>query len=166
MEADGPPASPPSPASGLLDEEPGARQPDERDVSALSHEQVVELLFDAFSRRALTDTLWLLDPEIVFEPMTAMVTQGGEPYRGHEGIARYMQDVEAHWHELTLRPGRIRVAGDAAVVLGTVSGRGVAGSFEDLPTTWIVKFRNSRVIRAQIFSNSGPLNDALVGENG
>lgn len=165
MEADGLPASPPSPASGLVHEEHEARRSDDRDVSVLSQEQVVELLFDAFSRRALTDALWLLDPEIVFEPMTAMVTRDGEPYRGHEGIERYMQDVQTHWQELTLRPGRIRVAGDAAVVLGTVSGRGVAGSFEDAATTWILKFRNGRVVRAQIFSNPGSLADALIGES-
>lgn len=125
----------------------------------------MELLFDAFSRRALTDALWLLDPEIVFEPMTAMVTQDGEPYRGHEGIERYMKDVQTHWQELTLRPGRIRVAGDAAVVLGTVSGRGRGGSVDDVATTWILKFRNGRVVRIQIFSNPGPLTNALAGES-
>lgn len=150
--------------SGLVQEEHGASLSEDRDVSALSHEQVVELLFDAFSRRLLTDALWLLDPEIVFEPMTAMVTQDGQPYRGHEGIERYMQDVQAHWQELTLRPGRIRVAGDAAVALGTVSGRGTSGSFEDVATTWILKFRNGRVVRAQIFSNPGPVTNALAGE--
>jgi ketosteroid isomerase-like protein len=165
MEADGPPANPPSPASGLVDNEHDAVLSDDRAASALSQEQVVERLFDAFSRRALADALWLMDPEIVFEPMTATVTQDGEPYRGHEGIERYMQDVHTHWQELTLRPGRIRVAGDAAVVLGTVSGRGRAGSFEDVSTTWVLKFRNNRVIRAQIFSNPGPVTDALIGES-
>jgi ketosteroid isomerase-like protein len=165
MKADGPPASPPSPASGLVQEAHDARLSGDRDVSALAQEQVVELLFDAFSRRSLTDALWLLDPEIVFEPMTAMVTRDGDPYRGHEGIERYMQDVQAHWQELTLRPGRIRVAGDAAVVLGTVSGRGIAGSFENVATSWILKFRNGRVVRAQIFSNPGPLANALTGES-
>lgn len=76
-----------------------------------------------------------------------------------------MRDVRAHWHELTLKPGRVRVAGDAAVTLGTVSGHRIAGSFEDVPTTWIFKFRNGRVVRAQIFSHPRPIITALVGES-
>jgi ketosteroid isomerase-like protein len=174
MEADGRPMTPPSLASGLAqargvwDCEEGGHTPlgeDGGDTPIPPQERVVELLFDAFSRRTLTNALWLLDPEIVFEPMTAMVTQDGEPYCGHDGIRRYMQDVEEHWQELTLRPGHVRVAGNAAVVLGTVSGRGIAGSFEDVPTTWILKFRNGRVARAQIFSNSRPLTEALIGDD-
>jgi ketosteroid isomerase-like protein len=162
MDADGLSMSPVSPAK---DAGQGAERSQDGKASVLSQEQVVELLFDAFSRRALADALWLLDPEIVFEPMTAIVTQAGEPYRGHEGIKRYMQDVEAHWERLALRPGHIRVAGNAAVVLGTVSGQGPAGSFEDVPTTWILKFHNGRVVRAQIFSDARPLTRALIGES-
>ena len=92
-----------------------------------SPEEVVRSLFDAFSRRALTETLALLHPEVVFQPMTAEVTQAGEPYRGHEGIRRYAADVEAQWTKLTLRPTQIRAAGQAVVALGLVSGSGRAG---------------------------------------
>jgi ketosteroid isomerase-like protein len=161
MEADGLSTSPPSLAEAAGCEDRCAEHSDERGVSELSREQVIDLLFDAFNRRDTTSALWLLDPEIVFEPMTATVTQNGEPYRGHEGIKRYMQDVQTHWLKLTLRPGHIRVAGDAAVTLGTVSGHGAAGSFEDVPTTWIFKFRNGRVVRVQIFSDPRALATAL-----
>jgi ketosteroid isomerase-like protein len=131
----------------------------------LSPEGTVARLFEAFSRRELADALALLHPEVVFQPMTAEVTQAGEPYCGHEGIRRYAADVEAQWDELTLHPTQIRAAGQAVVALGLVSGSGRAGSFEDAPTTWVFKFRDGLVVHAQIFSEARHVFEALVGEN-
>ena len=81
--------------------------------------------------------------DVVFQPMTAAVTRNGEPYRGHEGIRRYTEDVETHWQQLTIRLKQIRSAGQAVVALGLVSGSGSGGSFEDAPTTWVVKFKET-----------------------
>jgi ketosteroid isomerase-like protein len=132
---------------------------------AISQEDAVARLFDAFSRREIAEALALLHPEVVFQPMTAEVTRAGEPYRGHEGIRRYAADVESQWEVLTLRPTQIRAAGRAVVALGLVSGSGRAGSFEDAPTTWIFKFRDGLVIDAQIFSEARNVFEALVGED-
>ncbi len=130
--------------------------------SPQTKEQVVVSLFEAFSRRDLPSALGLVHPEVVFQPMTAAVTQAGEPYLGHEGIRRYAEDVERHWVQLTIRPKQIRSAGRAVVVLGLVSGRGPGGSFEDTPTTWVVKFKDGLVAHAQIFSDERNVVDALV----
>jgi ketosteroid isomerase-like protein len=129
-----------------------------------SPEDIVRHLFDAFSRRALAEMLALLHPEVVFQPMTAEVTQAGEPYRGHEGIRRYAADVEAQWTTLTLRPTQIRAAGQAVVALGLVSGSGRAGSFEDAPTTWVFKFKDHLIVHAQIFSEARHVFEALGSE--
>ncbi len=129
-----------------------------------SHEDTVRRLFSAFSRRAFAETLALLHPDVVFQPMTAEVTQAGEPYRGHEGIRRYAADVEAQWDDLTLDPTQIRAAGEAVVALGLVSGSGRAGSFENAPTTWVFKFKDGLVIHAQIFSEARHVFEALGGE--
>jgi ketosteroid isomerase-like protein len=133
---------------------------------SLKKEEVVAQLFEAFSRRDLPGALALVHPEVVFQPMTAAVTQAGEPYRGHEGIRRYARDVEAHWEVLTLQPAQIRAAGRAVVALGLVSGRGPGGSFENAPTTWVVKFKDGLVFYVQIFSDERNVQEALVGEGG
>jgi ketosteroid isomerase-like protein len=134
------------------------------EASTLSKEDTVTRLFEAFSERKLTDALALLHPEVVFQPMTAEITRAGEPYRGHEGIRRYVADLEAQWEQLTLHPAQIRAAGQAVVVLGLVSGSGHAGAFEDAPTTWMFKFRDGLVIQAQIFSDARYVHEALVGD--
>jgi ketosteroid isomerase-like protein len=131
----------------------------------LSNEGIVARLFEAFSRRDLAGTLALMHPEIAFHPMTAEVTQRGEPYRGHDGIRRYMKDIEAYWDELNVHPAQIRAAGRAVVALGLVSGSGPAGSFENAPTTWVIKFKDGLVVHAQIFSDARYVVGALVGED-
>jgi ketosteroid isomerase-like protein len=132
----------------------------------LAKEEIVARLFEAFNRRDLPDILRLVHPEVVFQPMTAAVTQAGEPYLGHKGIRRYARDIEMHWEELTVHPKQIRAAGQAVVALGLVSGRGAGGSFSDAPTTWVVKFRDGLVAHAQIFSDERNVVHALLGESG
>lgn len=130
-----------------------------------SNEDIVRSLFEAFSRRELHSALKLMHRDIVFQPMTATVTQGGEPYRGHEGIKRYTEDVETHWQWLTIRLKQIRSAGGAVVALGLVSGSGPGGSFEDAPTTWVVKFKEGLVAHVQIFSDERYVTGALICED-
>jgi ketosteroid isomerase-like protein len=132
-----------------------------RTESVRSKEQVVMRLFEAFSERRLQEALSLLTEDVVFQPMTAQVTQAGAPYVGHQGMRRYIADVEAQWDELNLRPTQIKAAGQAVVAMGLVSGRGRIGSFEDAPTTWMFKFRGERVASAQIFSDPGYVLEAL-----
>jgi len=132
-----------------------------RSERILAKERVVANLFEAFSERSLGETLHLLTEDVVFTPMTARATQGGAPYVGHEGMRRYLVDVEAQWEQLTVRPTQIKAAGDAVVALGLVSGSGPAGRFEDAPTTWMFKFRDERVASVQIFSDPSHVSRAL-----
>jgi ketosteroid isomerase-like protein len=134
-------------------------------IGPLSSEEIVRTLFEAFSRRDLESAVELMHPDVVFQPMTAAVTRAGEPYRGHEGIRRYTEDVERHWEQLTICLKQIRSAGRAVVALGLVSGSGSGGSFEDAPTTWVVKFKEGRVAQVQIFSDARYVTSALVGED-
>jgi ketosteroid isomerase-like protein len=129
-------------------------------------EGVVVRLFEAFGQRDLASesALSLTHEEIVFEPMTAQVTQAGEPYCGHEGLRRYAADLEAYWSALSIQLTQVRAAGHAVVALGLVSGRGSAGSFENVPATWVVKFRDGLVAHVQVFSDERPVMDALLGE--
>ncbi|MGH2878253.1 MAG: nuclear transport factor 2 family protein [Solirubrobacteraceae bacterium] len=132
-----------------------------RTKDLLAKEQVVADLFAAFSSRRTDGVLSLLTDDVVFVPMTARVTQAGEPYRGHDGMRRYFADVQAQWTRLTLRPTQIKAAGNAVVALGLVSGSGAAGSFESAPTTWMFKFRGELVASIQIFSDAAHVLEAL-----
>jgi ketosteroid isomerase-like protein len=131
----------------------------------LTKGEIVARLFEAFNHRDLPAILALVHPDVVFQPMTATVTQAGKPYHGYEGIRRYARDIETHWEELAVHPKQIRAAGQAVVALGLVSGRGAGGSFRDAPTTWVVKFRDGLVASTQIFSDERNVVHALLGED-
>lgn len=124
-------------------------------------EQAARTLFDAFNRRDLDAALELVHPAIVFEPVSAAVMSAGEPYRGHDGIRRYLLDVENHWDALVVRPVQIRAAGRAVVALGEVSGRGRVGSIDGAQTKWVMKFEDGLVVHAQIFADVGEVVQAL-----
>ncbi|MGH2833979.1 MAG: nuclear transport factor 2 family protein [Solirubrobacteraceae bacterium] len=115
--------------------------------------EVVRRLFAAFNARDLESVWSLLDPEIVFEPVSGAVLNDGEPYLGEQGMRRYIDDVRQHWQELTVSPVHMRAAGDAVVALGQVNGRSSAGSLEDVPTSWVFKFKDGRVAQIQVFSD-------------
>jgi ketosteroid isomerase-like protein len=127
-------------------------------------EEIVVSLFDAFNRRDLDGALLLLDPEIVFEPVTRVVLNDGEPYRGHEGMRRYFEDVQRHWSELRVNPVQVRSAGAAVVALGQTTGR-AAGSLTGAPTTWVFKFKDGLVARIQVFSDERLARQALGVQN-
>jgi ketosteroid isomerase-like protein len=127
-------------------------------------ELIAGSLFEAFNERDLRRALELVHPDIVFLPVTATLLRDGQPYQGYEGIRRYMADIETNWEELVVHPTQIRAAGRAVVALGEVSGRGPAGAFEGVSTTWVLKFKDGLVVHAQIFSDAANAKRAL-GEN-
>src|SRR3954447_7401423 len=63
---------------------------------------VVRRMFAAFAERDLAAMLPTMDEEVDFLPVSANITTGGVAYRGHEGIARYLEDVDRVWPQLRL----------------------------------------------------------------
>jgi ketosteroid isomerase-like protein len=114
---------------------------------------IVEQLFEAFNRRDLPAALARLHPNLVFEPVSATALGRGEPYRGHDGIRRYFDDITNHWQELRVDPVHIRAAGDAVVGLGQTTARGRGGLLDNVPTTWVFKFEQDLVVHIQVFSD-------------
>lgn len=124
--------------------------------------EIVQQLFDAFNARDLDAALSLLNPEIVFEPVSGAVLNDGEPYVGKEGMRQYFADVQEHWQELAVKPVHLRAAGDAVVALGHAAGKSAAGSLDDVPATWVFKFDNDGLVaHIQIFSDEELARQAL-----
>jgi ketosteroid isomerase-like protein len=97
-------------------------------------------LFEHFSRRDVAGLLSLCADDVEFLPVTAMVAADGKPYRGHQGITRYVSDVARVWEELTVEPSEFHRAGDDTVVaIGRVYAWGV-GRVIDAPVGWLWRF--------------------------
>src|SRR3954470_5185521 len=90
-----------------------------------------------------------------------MVAAGGEPYRGHEGISRYVADVARVWEELVVEPSEFHRSGDDTVVtLGRVYAWG-AGRVIDAPVGWLWRFGpDGKAVYGRVFESRREALDA------
>ncbi len=108
--------------------------------------------FAAFAARDVEAILEVMDEEVEFLPVTANLTTGGIPYRGHEGMARYFEDVGRVWDELRVYPNDFRDMGETVVALGRIHGRG-GGMIIDRPTGWVWRLRAGKIVFGRVYAN-------------
>jgi ketosteroid isomerase-like protein len=82
---------------------------------------VVRSLYAAFAARDLDAALPLIaaDAELHAEGTAQMAGRTG-PYRGHDGLRAYFEDVRRVWEEITLVADDFRVVPGFVVVMGHV----------------------------------------------
>jgi len=98
---------------------------------------LVRRAFEAFDRRDLDALTELTDPEVELFAPTAELANQGRCYRGHEGIARYLHDVERTWARLEVIPEKFREVGNHVVCLGHALASARDGLEVDSPTAWV-----------------------------
>lgn len=116
--------------------------------------EIVRRAFAAFEQRDPEALIALCSPDIVFEPVTARLIAGGEPYRGHDGMRRYLDDVARVWQELRPAPDTFR-EGDGGIVVAT--GRVYAwgiGRVIDSPAGWLWRIEEGRIAYGRIFGSA------------
>jgi ketosteroid isomerase-like protein len=112
--------------------------------------EIVRKVFAAFSRRDLDALLALCDPEIVFVPPTGRLAGRDEPYRGHEGLRRYLADVARVWQELRSEPDEYIEIDDRVLCTGRVYAWGV-GRVIDAPAGWVWRLRDGLVVEGRVY---------------
>ena len=70
---------------------------------------------------------------------------GGGPYRGREGVEKWVADIRDNWEELQALPQEFRDLGDRVLVLGRLRARGKgSGAPVDTPFASILSFSSWR----------------------
>ncbi len=127
--------------------------------------EIVQQLFAAFEGRDVDRVLELCARDIVFEPQTAQIAAAGEPYRGHAGMRRYMEDVASIWQELRPSPDAFHETGNGVVVAtGRVYAWG-AGRVIDSPAGWLWRVQDGLLVYGRIFQTADGALEA-AGLNG
>jgi ketosteroid isomerase-like protein len=111
---------------------------------------IVREVFAAFSRRDLPALIALSDPEIELQPQTARIAGRDEPYRGHEGLRAYLDDVALVWEELRSEPDEYVELDDRVVCTGRVYAWGV-GRVIDAPAGWVWRLRDGLVVEGRVY---------------
>ena len=121
----------------------------------MSHENVdvVRQAFDAFNRRDVETLVSLSDPDCVWLPFRAQLE--GITYRGHEGVRRFVADMDDDWTGFQVEPLEFREIGAQVVVIGRVTGRG-AGSGVDIESEGGFVFGVRGGLVTHITSHSDP----------
>jgi ketosteroid isomerase-like protein len=122
-----------------------ARQvPDSPNVAA------VRRAYDAFTRRDADALVAECAPEVEFDLPTGRLAGAGRPYRGHDGVRRYLADAARVWSELRLEPSRFHERGDLVVAVGRVYAWG-GGRVIDTPAAWLWRMRDGSALGVTVY---------------
>ncbi len=117
--------------------------------------EVVRTIYDAVNRRDLSAVLDLIAPDI--EVRTTV-----ETYRGVDGIATFIEEVDRTFENYTLTVGEAADTGDLIVVGVRQRGRGRASGVDiDHDFTHVWTFHEGRATRLRAFTNRAEALEAV-----
>jgi ketosteroid isomerase-like protein len=122
--------------------------------------ELVRRAFEAFAERDVEAVLPIVGPDVEFFPPTASIAGHETPYRGHEGLRRYFEDVARIWEVLEVVPHEFIEVGDQVVALGRVYGRGLDGLLVDSPTGWIWRVEGGKIVAGRVYTSRQEALDA------
>ena len=103
-------------------------------------------VIDDFNRRDLDAYLALVDPDVEFTPYEVSV-QGGDPYRGHDGVRKWWRDSFAVLTDLTAEVYEVRDLGSITLVWGCLRGQGAESGAAFERTMWLVaEWRTRKIV--------------------
>jgi ketosteroid isomerase-like protein len=110
----------------------------------------VELLYQAqaaFNRGDIDAALALFDPDVEFTPRT-LELEGGDPYRGRDGVRGWLKNLRAVFHDFRTEIDEVRDRGDVTVAGVRLRGQGTESDAPMEETSWVVaECRDKKCIR-------------------
>ncbi len=106
----------------------------------------------AFAARDAEAAEAVLHPDLEFYAQpTGELARRREPYRGHAGFRRYLDDVERVWEEFSVAPSDFRVAGAGVICFGHATGRPRgAAEVRRVPVIWVFRLRDGLVVFCRV----------------
>jgi ketosteroid isomerase-like protein len=117
--------------------------------------EVVKALMDAVNRRDIDTFAGLTTPDFEWFPVFAARVEG-DVYRGREGIAAFLGEVDQTWEEFRPMPERYHDLDDRVLGLGRLKTRGRAsGVPSDSPWGGVYDFRDGKISRIRTYLDHG-----------
>ncbi len=108
--------------------------------------------FEAFNRRDMTAFLDLLDPDVEWVPILAVLE--GRVYRGHKDVRRWVEDLDSDWEFFEVYHEEVRDFGDRVLIFGHWHARGRASGVEsEQPGVWLYKIKGGKVVLMHTFTD-------------
>jgi ketosteroid isomerase-like protein len=115
----------------------------------------VELARDLFERWAERDYDALMEAsKSDVEIYSRFASLGGEPYRGRDGLERWIAEIEANFGRFEVRTDDFRDLGDRVLILGDIQLRGRTSGIEmDQPMGWLLELEDGKLARMFFYSS-------------
>jgi ketosteroid isomerase-like protein len=115
--------------------------------------EVVRRVADAWMRGDSDAWLAVWHEAAEFYPLRSQLE--GHPYRGREGLRRFMTALDDDWEYVRFEVDEIRDAGEQVLALARVHARGLASRVElDYPIGIIFTVERGLVVYARFYSDS------------
>jgi ketosteroid isomerase-like protein len=113
---------------------------------------VVGRSFEAFNARDVGELVGLSTPDCEWLPFRAQLE--GIVYRGHEGIRRFVSDIDDDWDGYQVDPLEFHDRGERVAVVGQVRAVGRASSVDiDSIAGFVFELRRGRIRHVTSHSN-------------
>ena len=115
---------------------------------------------DALNRRDLDAFIALTDPDVEFTSRFVEL-EGGGPYRGHDGIRTWWENVFGIWSDVGAEIGEVRDLGDVTVTRVRFRGHGMESDAPWEQTQWqVAEWREGKLTRGRTFLSEAEALDA------
>ena len=85
----------------------------------------------------------------------------GDVYRGHDGIRRFIADMDEDIEDMQVRVEDVLEVGENVVVYGAIVGKGRGSGMDlDLPLGWVIRVRDGRVDYLRAYPERGDAMEA------
>jgi ketosteroid isomerase-like protein len=115
----------------------------------------VQLARDLFERWAKRDYDALMaDAKPDVEIYSRFASLGGEPYRGREGVVRWIAEIEATFGRFDVSTDDFRDLADSVLILGSIRLQGKGSGIEmDQPMGWLLELEDGKLARMRFYSS-------------
>jgi ketosteroid isomerase-like protein len=114
--------------------------------------EIVRRAFQAFNERDVDELVSLSTPDCEWRPFRAQLE--GMVYQGHEGVRRFVSDMDDDWERYRIDPVDIHDRGGRVAVVGRVRALGRGSSVEiDSSAGFVFGLSGARISRVTSHSN-------------
>jgi ketosteroid isomerase-like protein len=112
--------------------------------------EIVRRGYDAFNRGDIEGVIETADPQVHWDMSERVFNPS--VYEGHDGVRRFVEEMNEVWEDFRLEPLEFIDAGDKVVVSHLIRGRGRGSGVDvELPSTSVYTLRNRKVIDNRMY---------------
>jgi ketosteroid isomerase-like protein len=114
---------------------------------------------EAYNAGDVDGVVAMADPRVRFRPLRKLL-EGGD-YVGHDGMRRFMADMDEDWSKREIDVSELRELDDLVLVLGDFHGVGKSGAEVRFPVAWLCEMSEGKLARMRAYSSQDEAFEAL-----